>query len=265
VYRRFLHEPVPGYEAIIAKPFENRFLLEQIPDFYERLKSSYDEKFYQQEVLGENLNLGGATVYHAFRRADHVRELERDPTLPLLWALDFNVDPMCSVVAQMNGEVVYGLDEITISRATTEDACEECQRRFPRHYQGVIVYGDATGHRMQTSGTNDYEVVRNYFRREAYPNVDYRVPRSNPPVRERVELVNAKLRSAAGEIRMYVERRCRELIRDFEEVSYRQETTIIDKDKNPKRTHLSDALGYLVWQEWREWAGAGEKAVGLVS
>ena len=25
---------------------------------------------------------------------------------------------------------------------------------------------------------------------------------------------------------------------------------MIDKERDPKRTHLSDALGYLVWQEF---------------
>ena len=29
----------------------------------------------------------------------------------------------------------------------------------------------------------------------------------------------------------------------------------IDKDNDPKRTHLSDALGYLIWQECREPVG----------
>ncbi len=37
---------------------------------------------------------------------------------PLLWALDFNVDPMCSVVAQVEGEGVTVLDEIVLSRAS---------------------------------------------------------------------------------------------------------------------------------------------------
>ena len=45
VYRRFMLEPVDGYETVIAEPFENRHLLKRIPDFYERLKRSYDAKF----------------------------------------------------------------------------------------------------------------------------------------------------------------------------------------------------------------------------
>ncbi|HWR50769.1 MAG TPA: terminase family protein [Bryobacteraceae bacterium] len=259
VYRRFLHEPVAGYEAIIAKPFENRFLLDRIPDFYERLRNSYDENFYKQEVLGEYLSLSGSVVYHAFRRAEHVKDVKVDKEVPLLWALDFNVDPMCSVVAQKIGDVVHVVDEIVISRASTEEACEEFHRRFPQHMKGVVIYGDATGARMQTAGSSDYEIVRNYFRREGYTDVEYKVPRSNPPVRERVELVNAKLRSAAGEMRLVVDGKCRELMRDFEEVSYKADTTVIDKDKNPKRTHLSDALGYLIWQECRIQAPVGER------
>jgi hypothetical protein len=166
VYRRFLHEPVAGYEAIVAKPFENRFLLDQIPDFYERLRGSYDEKFYKQEVLGEYLSLGGSTVYHAFRRADHVKDVKIDQDTPLLWALDFNVDPMCSVVAQKLGDVVHVVDEIVISRASTEQACEEFHQRFPQHRKGIVIYGDATGARMQTAGSSDYQIVQSYFRRE---------------------------------------------------------------------------------------------------
>ena len=47
----------------------------KIPDFYERLKDSYDEKFYQQEVLGAYLSMDGGRVYTAFDRETHVREL----------------------------------------------------------------------------------------------------------------------------------------------------------------------------------------------
>ena len=62
-------------------------------------------------------------------------------------------------------------------------------------------------------------------------------------------LMNAKLQSAAGERMLKVDPRCKELIKDLEQVSYKENSLVIDKDRDPKRTHLSDALGYLVWQE----------------
>jgi hypothetical protein len=264
VYRRFLANRVKGYEVVIAAAHENQHLLRKIPDFYERLKHSYDAQFYEQEVLGRYLSINAGLVYNAFKREDNVTETKVDPGAPLLWALDFNVDPMCSVVAQVKGERVTVLDEIVISRATTLQACEEFHARFHGHTAGVYIYGDATGNRMQTTGSSDYETVRKFFRREGYERISYKVPRANPPVHERVELVNAKLRSAAGEINLVVDQKCRELIKDFEEVSYKPLTTIIDKDKDPRRTHLSDALGYLVWQEYQPGGTVGERGQRLL-
>jgi hypothetical protein len=91
---------VEGYEAILAKPFENRFLLDEVPDFYERLRASYDENFFRQEALGDYLNVRGGLVYSAFDRGRNLKALEPVHSQPLLWALDFNVDPLCSLVAQ---------------------------------------------------------------------------------------------------------------------------------------------------------------------
>lgn len=264
VYRRFVADPVEGYEVVVAAPFENRHLLARVPDFYERLKRSYDPKFYQQEVLGEYVNIHGGLVYHMFRRGEHVTDIHVRPDLPLLWALDFNVDPMCSVVAQIEGETVYVVDEIVLSRATTEEACEEFHARFPQHGSEVAIYGDASGNYLKTTGQSDYHVIREYFRRAGYRKVRYHVPRMNPPVRERVALVNAKLRTASGEKHLYVSKQCRELIKDLEEVSYKHDSIVIDKEKDPRRTHLSDALGYLIWQECRPGRAAGEKSERLL-
>ena len=81
VYERFVASRVEGYETVMARPFENRFLLDQIPDYYERLKSSYDARFYEQEVLGEYLSMHAGRVYYAFEREGNVAEAEVDRTL----------------------------------------------------------------------------------------------------------------------------------------------------------------------------------------
>jgi hypothetical protein len=77
------------------------------------------------------------------------------------------------------------------------------------------------------------------------------VPKANPPVRDRVSLLNARLRNTRDEAQLFVDPKCRELIDDFEQVSYQEDSTQVDKSKDRKRTHLSDALGYLIWQEDR--------------
>ncbi len=250
VYERFISDCVEGYETVLAKPFENVHLLAKIPDYYERLKHSYDERFYQQEALGEYLNMNAGRVYHAFDREQNVQVLELDPELPLLWALDFNVDPMSSVVVQIAGDRIRVLDEIVLSRVTTLQACEEFERRFGGHRAGVMIYADATGTRQQTTGKSDIQMLEEFFRPGLYDRAEFRVPTSNPAIRDRVAAVNAKLHSASGERALVVDPRCRELVKDFEQVSYIENSQLIDKDRDAKRTHLSDALGYLVWQEF---------------
>jgi hypothetical protein len=264
VYERFIASPVQGYDVVVARAFENRYLLDRIPDYYERLRSSYDERFYQQEVLGEYLSLHAGRVYYGFERDGNVGKQELDPEVRLLWALDFNVDPMCSVVAQVRGDGVAVLGEIVLSRATTEQACEEFAARYPKHPPGVTVYADATGARMQTTGTSDLAIVRKFFRSGEYGRVSAKIPRSNPAVRDRVMLVNSKLRPAAGERLLRVDPGCKELIKDLEQVQYKEGSTVIDKERDPRRTHLSDALGYLVWQEFGGGQSVGERDLRLL-
>ncbi len=251
VYERFVGSPVEGYEVVQASPFENQFLLERVPDYYQRLKHSYDGRFYEQEVLGQYIELTAGRVYFAFSRVGNVAEVEVARERPLLWALDFNVDPMSSVVAQMDGEQVRVLDEIVLTRASTYDACAEFGNRFPEHAGGLVIYADASGARRQTSGTTDVEILKKFVSERAYGEVRFKIPKANPAVRDRVTLMNSKLESAAGERKLVIHPRCKELIKDFEQVMYKDNSQVIDKDRDPKRTHLSDALGYLAWQEYR--------------
>jgi hypothetical protein len=259
VYQRFIQEPIDGYDVTLAEPYENHHLLSKIPDFYERLKRSYDKRFFEQEVLGKYLNVHEGQVYHAFDRTQNVISGKIYQDLPLRWALDFNVNPMCSVIAQIQGDTVVVLDEIVIRRASTLEACEEFVRRYERHPAGVYVYGDATGERMQTSGTTDFRIIREFFSNRGTGPVYYQIPRRNPDVRERISLINALLCSADGERRLLIDSKCRELILDFEQVSYKNDSCIIDKERDPRRTHLSDALGYMVWHECRPRGPIGEQ------
>ena len=83
--------------------------------------------------------------------------------------------------------------------------------------------------------------------RELFRDVSFTIDR-----RDRIALVNAAFENVVGQARMFVSPKCRELIKDFEQVGYQEHTTMIDKTSDPRRTHLSDAIGYLVWQECRE-------------
>jgi hypothetical protein len=74
-----------------------------------------------------------------------------------------------------------------------------------------------------------------------------------------VNTVNRQFQSAAGTVNAFVDPRCKELIKDLEQVCFKAESMTIDKDRDRARTHLSDAMGYLMWQECRTQPGIGER------
>ena len=80
--------------------------------------------------------MNAGRVYYAFEREGNVGAVEVNEGLPLLWALDFNVDPMCSVVAQVEGGRVNVIDEIvgrssTYTTRTSPCRCSRTSRKNP--------------------------------------------------------------------------------------------------------------------------------------
>jgi hypothetical protein len=262
VYYRFVAETRPSiYETIFAEPRENIYLG---ADYYDRLQNSYDARLYKQEVLGEYLPASAGLAYNAFTREGNVAPVTLNPRLPLLWSLDFNVDPMCSVIAQKEGDTLKVFDEIFLRDASTLDACTEFLRRYPRHSAGLTVCGDASARHRQTGGFTDIEMIENEINARSNYKPDVKFSPSNPRVRERVNLTNCKLRSAAGDAELIVDPKCKELIMDFEQVCFKANTSELEKDRDHKRTHLSDALGYLVWQQFYREKPIGEQPGRLI-
>jgi hypothetical protein len=259
VYKRFIsQDKIDDHEAILALPGENLAVLSRRPDYYEQLKNSYDEFFYRQEALGEYLNTKSGRAYQAWSTANEDAGLRFVPQQGLCWALDFNVDPMAGLVAQFLNGRIHVLREIFLRDSNTQEMCERFEQIAQPYVDAywdanqrplpVTLYGDATGEARSTSSRTDYELIRIFFRAKSQFKLELDIPRSNPPVRDRVNSVNAMLRNAAGDVRTRVHPDCRELITDFQEVTWKQGSPNFDLDKvsDKTRTHLTDALGYMV-------------------
>lgn len=215
-----------------------------------------DDRLFRQEFEASFEATAVGLAYHAFSRAANVRACQYRPGAKLIWALDFNVHPMCSVLAQADGDEVEVLDELTLHNATTELACEQFWQRIrpwrtsvrvPIH---IDIYGDASGYARRSSGAfSDWHLIRNFFSQHTGQAVaQIKAANSNPAVRDRINIVNSRFLSAAGERRLFVDPRCKELILDLERVAWRvddagQPTSELDKSDR-MRTHASDALGY---------------------
>ena len=267
IWRRFLSDQkVPGYEVIMARPGENRAILAKTPDYYERLKASYDERFYRQEVLGEYLDLFSGAVYYQWSQ-ENKRSVTFQPRLPICWTLDFNLNPFCSAICQVirspHGQAVAVnvLEEISLPGSSTHEMAEEFLHRMDKYANRIVgplqvrIYGDPAGNTLHTNAhDSDYDIIRQYLRRQSKVSATMCIETSHPLVRQRTARVNGLMCNAAGDRNLWVDPSCTELIADFQEVAWAVDshgvmTSALNK-KNPKRTHMSDALGYLIWTEF---------------
>jgi hypothetical protein len=253
-----------------------------------------DERTYRQEFQARFENLGTGKAYYAFDRTHNVRPLLYNPGLPLFWSLDFNMDPLCSVLGQVRDGRVYIFEELILPNSNTLAACEEFLNRTTAWTMApdifdplsppesistqeeilaqlqpppleVHVYGDASGEQRKTSASRtDWQIVKNFFGRYAdryHPS--FRVLSSNPPVKDRVNCVNAMLCNQAGQRRLWIDPKVEQLIKDLEQVSWKTDphgNQLAQLDKSdPKRTHASDALGYMIVREFPMRARMGER------
>lgn len=222
-----------------------------------RLEAIYPEGSLSRRIRlgGEWLpGIGGSRAYGAFSALVHVKE---GPPLgayrPLLWTVDFNVEPMCGLVMQREGERYHVFDELVLDSASIPEMVDLFRDRYPAHNGEIWLFGDATGKRRTSqTGQTDYWVILQEMRTYGSP-IRMRVPPENPRVPDRINAVNRLLLDERGGIRLTVEPRCLELIADLEGVLRDQRGGIkkVTNRKDPyfRRTHTSDALGYLVSYE----------------
>jgi phage terminase large subunit len=286
VYDRFIGpDRKPNYEVFRAS--QNVALPQE---YYASLETSYSERFYRQEALGEYLAVFGGQAYYAFRRPEHVMAVTYKPEHSIWWALDFNVNAMCSVIGQTINGNVRVLEEL-VGSSNTLAACEEFLERskpwwappapdgLPEDDEDVeeflrrlkpsplklYIYGDASGAAHKTSSSRtDWQIVKDFFGRHTDKfQMCLKVPSSNGPVKDRVNCVNAMLRNYAGERRLFLSPNCRELAKDFEQVAWKASPNgnpISELNKSdPMRTHLTDALGYYIVREFPMRGQSGER------
>ena len=219
-----------------------------------------DERTYRQEFQASFENLVTGRVYFAFDAMVNVRPLTYTYRHGLFWALDFNVNPLCAVVGQVIHGDVHVLDEIVLAESNTMSACQaflEWVNTQGLHYQvDLSIYGDASGDSHHTSSSRtDWQIVRDFLdHHRANFRTSFLVPTMNPPVKDRTNCVNAMLRNYFGQRRLHVDPRCKHLICDLEQVCWQTDANnnpLMKLDKSdPMRTHVSDALGYMISYEF---------------
>lgn len=226
-----------------------------------RLEAVFPEGSIDRRIRlnGEILpGIGGTRAYGNFESVLHVaKQAPYNPLLPLCWCLDFNVEPMISLVGQrflMGGQVMFRvLHELVLESGSVDEMCELFWNTIPRGYRRIDIYGDSTSkRRSHQTGTSDYTIILNHMRPWNIVTRMY-VPEVNPPVPDRINAVNMALLDEQKQIHIQIDPICVELIADLETVQRDPrggiKKTFDRSDPYVRRTHASDAFGYWISYE----------------
>ncbi len=210
-----------------------------------------DVRSFRQEYEASFENYSGR-VYYGFSRTASVKGCAYNPTLPLHIGMDFNINPMSAAVfqEQPNGEI-WQIDEIVIPTSNTDEMADEIISRYGKQgfepnkpkLDHITIYPDPAGAQRRTSaqGKTDISILRGR-------GFNVTAMTSHPLVRDRINLVNAKIESADGKRVLFFDPCCKQSIKCFEQLCYKEGTN--DPDKESGLDHLPDAAGYYVYTKF---------------
>lgn len=238
------------------------------PAALERVRSRMDPRTFEIEFRARRVSSSGR-AYYAWSDDIHARERLRhmyNRRAPLELSLDFNVEPGVGAISQRlafrteerlrpdRPEVADVIDaffgQIWIPYdSNTHRVCRRFVEDWGDHAGDVYVYGDPAGGQRKSSaeGQTDWSIVRdelgNHF---GHDRVHILVRSAAPSVRARVNATNARLLTASGVVNTLVDpEHCDQIIADFNGVFTLPGTAgELNKKKDPKRTHISDGIGY---------------------
>lgn len=221
------------------------------PEEVEAARLDLDELTFRQEYEASFLTFSGRAYYCFDREIHAARELVYKPERDLIFCFDFNISPGVAAVIQEQDDCTWVIGEVHIPlHSNTPAVCRRLIKDWSHHKGDVLCYGDATGGTGGTAkvGGSDWDLIKEILRPVFKDRLKFRVPDGNPRERIRVNSINSRFRSANGAMRMFVCRRNAPMtVKDFEGVEVLEGGSgEIDKKKNPKVSHLSDAIGYYV-------------------
>jgi hypothetical protein len=206
------------------------------PEEVELARRTLDERTFKQEFLASFETFSGR-VFPEFDDAnvDDVQDMGG----PILVGLDFNVGIMAGVICSKVGDTLHQWDEIAVKNSNTDEVAQMLRQRFPD--RRIICYPDPTGRARKTSaaGATDHGILRKY-------GLEVVAPKSPWSVKDRLNATNWLICNAEGQRRLFVHPRCKNTIKGYRSVTYKEGAEDFVVDKDPGLEHWIDGAGYLI-------------------
>jgi phage terminase large subunit len=220
----------------------------------EAARRTLDERTFRQEYLASFETLSGR-VYPDFSD-DNISDSIKDTGGPIMWGTDFNVSVLAGVLGSRVGDTLHIWDEVSVTQTNTDEVCAMLKARFPD--RKIIAYPDPTGSARKTSsaGRTDHEIIRQH----GFSCVSPKAPWA---VKDKINATNCMIRTANGQIRLFVHPRCKNTIKALKNVTYKQGADDYIIDKSAGIEHWTDGAGYLILSEFNPLYERAGKGTGI--
>lgn len=241
---------------------DNHFVLHEIslydhpdPDwihYYEGvLKELFTGAKLKRYLKGERVSLTGIGLFSADETNKMDVEYDPDKDLYLCW--DFNVEYRAVTAWQQVGLSDESLPEYNciesfqLKNTTTQVDAEEMCDYYRGHNADVILHGDASGEN-RTAATSDsmWRQIRGVFEHHFSGRVRYKVPDSNPNVKDTIQILNWALMKGLITFSDAANIAYRYLVAAKSD-KYGEVDKSGDYREGGAKTHEVDTIRYLAW------------------
>ena len=171
----------------------------------ENAKKNLDKRTFEQEYLASFLTAANRAAYN-FSRDIHCKVMEKSTRM--FWGIDFGVASYMTALLMCENTAgeVYVFDEIGLQNSNTFELAKLMQQKAPN----LPCFPDPAGRaRTSNSTKSDHRILQ-----EAGFTVISR--KANPLQKDRLNVLNKMLEDANGKVRLFINPKCKNLIRDLE-------------------------------------------------
>lgn len=235
------------YGLVQASTFDNEANLPD--DYIPSLLASYPPELIKAYLRGHFTNLTSGTIYHQFDRKLNNCTDEEQPGEPLFIGMDFNVGKMAAIVHVKREGLPRAVREL-VKVYDTPAMIKRIQEEFWRYEGGryvasrqIYIYPDASGDSRKSNCASLTDIAQ---LKEAGFSV--MVNASNPPVKDRINSMNAMFCNALGERRYLVNvQRCPVYTESLEQQVWDKNG---EPDKKADNDHPNDGGGYFIVKDY---------------
>lgn len=215
----------------------------------ESAKKRMSKKQFEQEYEA-SFETASGRIYDDYSK-DNITTETIKPHEQLLWMHDQNYTPLSSAIAVMREGKIYILDEIVLTSAVSEQSALEFIERYKEHEnKKVLIYGDPSGKNGEKHGqSSDYTSMEKVLRDNGWA-YERRVRAAHPAIKARQNAVRAKIRSASGEVSLFVNaEKCRYAHKGLATCQIKKGSSFLEDDSDENQ-HITTAIGYFVHYEF---------------